>query len=267
MDARHAEEIQRLRDLSAAKEEIDEAYRLQKMEKDRLLVEQEKRLNEERLTSARTVAGGLADIFQNLYELTGESNKELFVLAKAAAIAEAVMNTAQAVTKAWAEGGPYAGPALAAVAAAAGAVQIATISAQSLASGGLVLGKSPSPTADNIPINATAGEFMLPVKSVRHYGLQALEGLRSLSIPKEIFAGARLPALSPPSGYALAGGGIVPSAPQPSATTGDTHYYIQAVDAKSFFDLCRRNPSAIASAVQRSAGGNGIARQTIRGMR
>jgi hypothetical protein len=47
---------------------------------------------------------------------------------------------------------------------------------------------------------------------------------------------------------------VVPSTPQPSTQSGDTHYYIQAVDAKSFFDLCRRNPSAIASAVQRSAG-------------
>jgi len=59
----------------------------------------------------------------------GQQNKEAFQLAKAAALAEAVINTAQGVTKALAQGGIF-GPLLAGVIIAAGAAQIATIASQ-----------------------------------------------------------------------------------------------------------------------------------------
>jgi len=50
--------------------------------------------------------------------------------AKLIAIAEAIINTAEGVTKAWAQGGALFGPILAAIVAAAGAVQIALIRSQ-----------------------------------------------------------------------------------------------------------------------------------------
>ncbi|MCJ7565281.1 MAG: hypothetical protein MUP52_11935 [Candidatus Aminicenantes bacterium] len=50
--------------------------------------------------------------------------------AKIIAIAEAIINTAEGVTKAWAQGGAIFGPILAAIVAAAGAVQIALIRSQ-----------------------------------------------------------------------------------------------------------------------------------------
>jgi len=59
----------------------------------------------------------------------GQHSKEAFQLAKAAAIAEAIINTAQGVTKALAQGGIF-GPLLAGVIVAAGAAQIATIKSQ-----------------------------------------------------------------------------------------------------------------------------------------
>ena len=58
-----------------------------------------------------------------------QHSKEAFQLAKAASIAEAIINTAQGVTKALAQGGIF-GPILAGVILASGAAQIATIRSQ-----------------------------------------------------------------------------------------------------------------------------------------
>lgn len=54
-----------------------------------------------------------------------------------------------------------------------------------LSAGGLVPGWSPNPKADNIPIMATAREFMQPVRAVDYYGVEAMEALRRLSIPRD----------------------------------------------------------------------------------
>lgn len=67
-----------------------------------------------------------SDAFGNLATLMNSENRKLFNIGKAAAVAQAVVNVAQGVTKALAQG-PYIGPILAATVAAAGAVQIGTI--------------------------------------------------------------------------------------------------------------------------------------------
>ena len=59
----------------------------------------------------------------------GQHSKKAFQLMKAAAMAEAIINTAQGVTKALAQGGIF-GPILAGIIIAAGAAQIATIASQ-----------------------------------------------------------------------------------------------------------------------------------------
>ncbi|MDX9785444.1 MAG: hypothetical protein RBT11_01615 [Desulfobacterales bacterium] len=210
LDARHAEEIQRLRDLNAEKAKIDEAYRLQKLERDKLLFDQEQRLNAYRLQATSELAGGLSDLFQALYEAGGEKNKEFFAVAKAAAVAEAIINTYQAYTKALAQGGVW-GTVQAAAALASGMAMVAKIRSQSLATGGPVLGKSPHDRADNIPIWATAGEFMQPVSTVRYYGTAVMEAMRKKLIPRDFFAGFSLPAARPAASFALAAGGSVPS--------------------------------------------------------
>ena len=56
------------------------------------------------------------------------------------------------------------------------------------ANGGEVPGYSPSNTADNIFIRATAKEFVQPVPTVEYYGRGIMEGMRTRSIPKDIFA-------------------------------------------------------------------------------
>ena len=167
-----------------------------------------------RLQSAKEVFGGMADVFKTLYERGGEHQKEFFLMYKAAALAEAIVTTASMILKALDEGGPFAGPALAAVAAASGAVQIATIASQTLATGGRVAGSSPHDKADNIPIWATANEFMQPVSAVKYYGLEAMEAIRRKLIPREVFSGFALGGIIPPRpAWALASGGPVPATP------------------------------------------------------
>lgn len=71
--------------------------------------------------------------------------------------------------------------------------------APTFATGGLIGGHSPTPTADNIPIMATANEYMHPVAAVKYYGTDFMEAVRTRRFPK-------------PKGYASGGliGGIDP---------------------------------------------------------
>ncbi|MBW1666843.1 MAG: hypothetical protein JRJ66_02090 [Deltaproteobacteria bacterium] len=209
LDRRHQEEIQRLRELNATKAELDEAYRQQKLEKDKLAADQERRLYEYRLQLASDVAKGMADVFNEVYEISGKKRKEFFYLAKAAALAEAIINTSQAITKALAQGGIW-GMAQAAVIGAKGSMQIAKITAQQLASGGLVFGVSPHSKADDKLVAVTSGEYIHPVDTVKYYGLKAMEALKNKLVPREVLAGFSVPtpAFQAPR-TAFAGGGAV----------------------------------------------------------
>lgn len=218
LQAKHAKELQAIReyneaalqllkDKKASEEEIErqtaenkarinEQRDLQTAEKAQMIADQQVKLREYQIQNLQQLAQGATQIFTQLYNLTGQQSKELFYLAKAAAIAEATMNVAQGVTKAMAQGGIW-GIAQGAIIAAQGAVQISTIAAQGLADGGEVLGVSPSSTADDKLIAATSGEFMEPVSSVKYYGLDFMEAIRKKAIPREAF-----------SGYYASGGGI-----------------------------------------------------------
>lgn len=57
------------------------------------------------------------------------------------------------------------------------------------AEGGTIQGFSPHAKADNIPIWATAGEYMQPVHSVQHYGVNVMDAIREKKIPKEMLQG------------------------------------------------------------------------------
>ena len=84
---------------------------------------------------------------------------------------QATANIAQGVAKALAEGGPYAGPILAALIGASGAIQIATITANkpknpSFATGGIVQGTSYS--GDRVQANVNSGEMILNAQQQRN---------------------------------------------------------------------------------------------------
>jgi hypothetical protein len=68
-----------------------------------------------------------------------------------------------------------------------------------MAEGGPIPGYSPSKRADNIPIAATAGEYMQPVDSVDYYGVPVMDAIRKRKIPRDEMA-----ALA-----SYAGGGLV----------------------------------------------------------
>jgi TP901 family phage tail tape measure protein len=203
----HNKQLEALIDRKATEEEIErvsaqqareilEQKRMQDEEKSRLEADQLERAAELRLKSFADMAGGMASILSDVYELLGKENKALFYAAKAAAIAEAMINTAVAVTKAYKEAGnPYVGMVMAGIIGAMGAVQIAKIASQNLAEGGLVKGKSKHSKADDKLIAATSGEFMQPVDTVRHYGLEVMEALRRKVVPREWFSNVRMPSV------------------------------------------------------------------------
>lgn len=78
------------------------------------------------------------------------------------------------------------------------------------AEGGPIPGTSPSPSADNLLIRATAGEWVHPVSSVEYYGSGIMEAIRRRMIPKSFFDGFSFSGLSPyRPAYAFAAGGQV----------------------------------------------------------
>ena len=102
----------------------------------------------------------LSSSLGSIATLQSSHSKELFRIGQAAAIANAVINTSEGVTKAWALG-PILGPILAPLVAVAGAAQIATIASQKapgMQDGGIVPGTSFA--GDNQTIRANSGEIV-----------------------------------------------------------------------------------------------------------
>jgi tape measure domain-containing protein len=109
------------------------------------------------------------------------------------------------------------------------------------AGGGSIPGMSPSKTSDNIPIWATAGEFMQPVAAVDYYGINFMELIRRRLFPRHIaiaLAGGTLPRI--PSGNRLAGGGQPAAAPATTIKSGDTRLrVINVLDRNMVGDFLR----------------------------
>lgn len=207
LQQRNASEKEILSSQEAFKRALNEQTVNQKIELDKLLQNQETKSTILRIQQAQTIASTTSNIFSNLYTLLGRKSKEFFYLAQAASLAEATMNVAQGVTKALAQGGVF-GILSGISVATAGAVQIAKIASQSLAQGGVVQGKSPSPTSDDKLIAATSGEFMQPVSSVNYYGKGVMEAIRRKSIPRELFSGFSAPTFKSASSNFATGGAV-----------------------------------------------------------
>lgn len=111
------------------------------------------------------IGKNLADFAGSMSTLTktlGKENKEMIILSKVFGIAQAIINTQIAVTKALAELGPIAGPIAAAAAVAAGAAAVATIAAQGFAKGGSFVVPGGTSGVDNVrmPIDLASGELV-----------------------------------------------------------------------------------------------------------
>ncbi|MCK5021385.1 MAG: hypothetical protein KAS32_30515 [Candidatus Peribacteraceae bacterium] len=208
MDERHRKELESFKTLlddklAAEMGYIDKASALenvrvqQNIEKDKLINDQKKDAFEEQLKGANRVAGGLKAIAEDLYVASGKQSKKMFTLMKGLSIVQATIKMHEAIVGALGSP-PYGWAAIgnAALAGAMGAAQIAAITTQSFAEGGLIPGSSSHSKADNVQINATAGEYMQPVSSVKYYGKRVMEGIKNLAFPREMFSGFSFPSFA-----------------------------------------------------------------------
>jgi len=188
---------------------LDDLYAKQKKEKDILLFTQEQQLNAMRLERTSAVVGGIGNIFGQMYEMSGRKLKAFFYLEKAAAIAQAYINTALAATKAMGQTGVFGIP-MVPVIWALGAAQIAMIMAQTFAGPGKRLGgliTDGSGVRDDVPVRVMRGEYIQPSPVVRYYGPGVMEAMRRMLIPRSVFEGfATYPALAPAHGRFATGG-------------------------------------------------------------
>jgi hypothetical protein len=173
-------------DLAAQQAKDDEAFDAAKqklherqMARAKELADQEERLQAQRIANAQAVgtfASGVSDLLAQRAEANAKRDRELalrqFKASKAAAVAEATINGAVAITRALATLGPVAGALATAGIAASTAAQIGIIASQKPAfdRGGLIQGGA---MADQVPVNALPGEAVLSRGAVRAIGGQA----------------------------------------------------------------------------------------------
>lgn len=216
LQLKHENELLELENLKAGEHQINEAYRLQELEKEKLFADQKKRIQEMAFQGVKTTLGYMEQAFGDMYAASGEKAKEYFYAQKAVQIAQTIMSTYSTAQKAYESLAniPYVGNALgiaaAAAAIASGLARVNAIRSQKLAEGGEVGGYSPTKTSDNIHADLTAGEYVHPVDTVKHYGLGIMQALKDRVIPKELLAGFGVPNIGRirPS-YAYATGGAV----------------------------------------------------------
>lgn len=100
----------------------------------------------------RTVSGFLIEQTAGV----ARHNKAMFRINQAAAIANAIVNISEGITKAWSFG-PILGPPAAAIVAAAGAIQIAAIASASFGGGTTPSAAGSTPTFNDRPLSPFAG--------------------------------------------------------------------------------------------------------------
>lgn len=209
---RQEQQLQSLRDFGITQQQEEQVRAQQQITLTRETTRQQIEIINFRLNAAQQLAGGLSSAFAEAFRATGEKNREFFIASKAAAIAQATINIAQAITKALAEGGAILGPIQAAFIAALGAVQIAKITAARLHGGGEVRGGSGR--RDDVPAILTSGEYVVRRESVNYYGSGLIEAINRISIPRSVIAeniGGALPSPNIPPTLSFQTGGLVPA--------------------------------------------------------
>ena len=126
--------------------DISQGIKDKTAEEDKKRIETQKNLQ---ISSANAYLGVLSGVLQTAGSLAGEN----FALQKAFSIGQAIINTAQGITKAFAQGGPL-GFATGGAVAAAGAIQVAKIASTTPESGGNIptpnIGGGATPTQPQI---------------------------------------------------------------------------------------------------------------------
>lgn len=186
-----------------------------------------------------------------------EMERKQAIADKANALFSAVVNVAQGISKAWAQGGALLGPVFAALVAAAGAIQIAAISARPLPAipsffkGGEVKGPNkdqyrcfpaPDNPYDNVLMWAQEGEQVLPLTEAKAYRRLKALGLTLADI------------LTAPPQLALpGGGGISTVSGSNNNTVVNSHMHITPREGLTFGEA-RRLGEKQARAIARKLG-------------
>lgn len=124
-----------------------------------------------------------SEVFSNAMNAMQASGRENTRAYQKIAIAQATMAKGAAIAKAWNEGGPFMGKALAASIALTLGAEIRAISAQRFARGGEVKGPGTS-TSDSVPAFLSAGEFVMRASAVRKFGVATLRKMNEGEIPR-----------------------------------------------------------------------------------
>jgi hypothetical protein len=146
--------VQLKKDENVKLAELEDQHTKNSLKYQRELQDAEKKLTEEKVAAAASTAGNLSSLMKT-------SSRELYAIGKAAALAQATINTYQAITATMASTPyPYNIP-LAIAQGVAGAVQVANIASQnpSFEAGGIVPGNSF--TGDKVQANVNSGEMIL----------------------------------------------------------------------------------------------------------
>ena len=128
------------------------------------------------LGNASTMFSGLSSLAKQYYDMSDGQNKTAFRAFQAFQVAQTIVSTYASAQKAYAQGGPYLGPVLAAMAIAQGLMNVAQIKAQKYHTGGVV-GEAGSGTG-YIGGNLQAGE--VPAILQTGEGVLSRQGMSNL---------------------------------------------------------------------------------------
>lgn len=256
MEAKQKDELAAYEKLESDKTKVSEYAANQRKELENLAAQQRHEATLKQLDLFQSSAQSVGQMFGDLYDLSKGKVKEFFYIQKAAALAEAVVNTAAGITKALAQGGVW-GIAQGAMVGAAGAIQVAKIvsSALGFARGGEVTGGSG--TRDDVPAMLTGGEHVMQVPAVRKYGADFMDAVNNMRLPKEAVEGImslqhNVPGVSEPAAKTFFGtGGAV--VPMPSASAATTQAKQQPTTIVNVID-----PDMLSQFVATSKGENAI---------
>ena len=142
------------------------------------------------------LAGQIGNLASQAYALSAGKSEAFFYIQQAALGAEATMNTAAAATNAMktAPGGAAGAGASIASIWALGMAQIGIILAQTIqgpkkmALGGPIT--EGSGTKDDVLILAKKDEYIMPSETSRYYGLDIMNEIRNMSIPRNFMSSA-----------------------------------------------------------------------------
>ena len=175
---------------------IDQLSRQKAIALDEIAVNQKLDIAQKEYTMKADLAGQIGNLASQAYALSAGKSEAFFYIQQAALGAEATMNTAAAATNAMktAPGGAAGAGASIASIWALGMAQIGIILAQTIqgpkkmALGGLVT--EGSGTKDDVLILAKKDEYIMPPETSRYYGLDIMNEIRNMSIPKNFMSSA-----------------------------------------------------------------------------